>query len=57
MNEPTAPNDWSETELRGLRVLTVGGAAVEGIAAITRRSSEGVSLFGEQLLRDFKVPC
>lgn len=42
MNEPRAADDWSETELRGLRVLAAGGAAVEEIAALTRRSQEEV---------------
>jgi len=42
MIEPTAADDWSETELRGLRVLAAGGAAVEEIAALTRRSQEEV---------------
>jgi len=42
MNEPTAADDWSETELRGLRELAAGGAAVEEIAALTRRSQEDV---------------
>jgi hypothetical protein len=42
MIESTAADDWSETELRGLRVLAAGGAAVEEIAALTRRSQEEV---------------
>ena len=42
MTDTTRSEEWSETELRGLRVLAAGGAAVEEIAALTRRSQEEV---------------
>lgn len=35
-------DDWSEMELRSLRALVGSGAAVEEIAALTRRPQEQV---------------
>ena len=41
-NDKKADDDWSEMELRSLRTLVASGAAVEEIAALTRRTHEQV---------------